>query len=137
MNQKSLRFLPILLIIVLLVLSPAAYAAVDSGATAEYVYNQVKEPVCDSVGGEWAIIGLARSGYAVSDSYYQGYCNRLVADLKEKDGVLHTRKYTEYSRTILALTAIGKNPAEVGGYDLFKPLEDLDDTLAQGLNGAI
>jgi len=42
MNQKSLRFLPILLIIVLLVLSPAAYAAVDSGATAEYVYNQVK-----------------------------------------------------------------------------------------------
>lgn len=137
MNKTILRIWPVLLIIALLTLSTAAYAAVDSTAAAEYVYQQVKEPICDSIGGEWAVIGLARSGFTVSDSYYQGYYNRLVDLLKEKEGVLHSRKYTEYARAVLALSAIGKNPAEVGGYNLLAPLEDFDATLTQGLNGAI
>ena len=137
MNQKVLCFLPVLLLIVLLLLPAAAYAAGVGTAAAEYVYKQVQEPICDTVGGEWALIGLSRGGYAVSDSYYQGYYNRLLAEVKAKNGVLHTRKYTEYSRVILALTAVCKNPADVGGYNLFKPLEDYEATLAQGLNGAI
>lgn len=45
-------------------------------------------------------------------------------------------RYTEYSRLILALTAIGRDPQNVGGYDLLLPLADLEKTTAQGVNGA-
>ncbi len=90
-----------------------------------------------STGGEWRILGLARSGENVADSYYNGYYKTLAAQVKQKKGVLHQRKYTEYSRTILALTAIGKNPANVNGYNLLTPLGDYKATVQQGLNGAV
>ena len=36
---------------------------------------------------------------------------------------------------ILALTAIGKDPTNVAGYDLTKPLSNFDQTCFQGING--
>lgn len=51
--------------------------------------------------------------------------------------MLSDRKYTEYSRTVLALTAIGKNPADVAGFDLLKPLADFEQVTRQGINGTI
>ena len=41
--------------------------------TAKYVYETVKNPEVGSVGGEWAILGLARSGYDVPGEYYRDY----------------------------------------------------------------
>ena len=41
--------------------------------TAEYMYRTVQNPQVGSIGGEWAVLGLARSGYDVPDSYYQDY----------------------------------------------------------------
>ena len=37
---------------------------------------------------------------------------------------------------ILALGAIGRDPRDVGGYDLVKPLGDFDAVIKQGMNGA-
>ena len=51
--------------------------------------------------------------------------------------MLHERKYTEYSRVILALTAIGRDPSKVAGYNLLMPLGDFEKTIWQGLNGPI
>jgi len=31
--------------------------------SAEYMYRTVRNPQVGSIGGEWAVIGLARSGY--------------------------------------------------------------------------
>lgn len=90
-----------------------------------------------SIGGEWRILGLARSGEKVSASYYNAYYKALAAQVKQKKGVLHERKYTEYSRTVLALAAMGKNPANVNGYNLLMPLGDYKATVQQGLNGAV
>ena len=101
--------------------------------TARYL----QEAVQPSLGGEWAVLGLARSGYAVPDSYYETYSNTVETYVKDKKGVLHTKKYTEYARVILALTAIGKAPRDVAGYDLTLPLGDYDKTVWQGLNGPI
>ena len=84
-------------------------------------------------GSEWLVIALARSGREVPDSYYDS----VVKAVQDADGVLSDRKFTEYSRTILALTAIGKDPTNVGGYDLLSKLADMDDVTFQGLNGAI
>ena len=34
------------------------------------MYRTVKDPQVGSIGGEWAVLGLARSGYEVPEEYY-------------------------------------------------------------------
>ena len=105
--------------------------------TADYLLNTVKSAGSGEIGGEWVVMALARSGYDAPESFYQDYYSALEKRVQDAKGVLHKKKYTEYSRVILALTAIGKDPTNVGGYDLLKPLGDFDMTVWQGLNGAI
>lgn len=94
-------------------------------------------PQVSSINGEWQILGLARSGQAVDSSVYALYKANVVSTLAEKNGILHEKKYTEYSRVILALTALGEDVTDVGGYNLLEPLADYDQTVWQGINGAI
>ena len=103
---------------------------------AAYILRTVPEPQCSSVGGEWAVIGLARSGCGRAE-WFETYFDNLTALVRAQEGVLHARKYTEYARVVLALTAIGKEPRDVGGYDLLAPLGDFDRVTFQGLNGAV
>lgn len=113
--------------------------AVDTAVkeTAAYLYQTVDAPQLGSVGGEWTVLGLARSGYSVPQEYFDQYYGRIVAFMENSGGILGERKHTEYSRVILALTAIGKDPSNVGGYDLLKPLGDFENTVLQGINGPI
>jgi hypothetical protein len=106
-------------------------------AAAEYMINTVKNPQVGSIGGEWAVIGLARSGYEVPDGYYENYYATVENYVKACKGVLHEKKYTEYSRIIVALSSIGKDARDVAGYDLTYALGDYDKTIWQGLNGPI
>ena len=105
--------------------------------TAKYVYETVKNPEVGSVGGEWAILGLARSGYDVPGEYYRDYYENVKKYVISVNGNLHNKKYTEYSRLLVALTAIGKNPSDVAGYNLMKPLGDYEKTVWQGINGPV
>ena len=102
-----------------------------------YLYETVKEPIVASIGGEWAVLGLARSGMDIPDEYFENYYQTVTKYVKECGGVLHKRKYTEYSRVILAVTAIGKNPQNVGGYNLLLPLGDFEKSVWQGINGPV
>ncbi|MFX3636224.1 MAG: S-layer homology domain-containing protein [Candidatus Pristimantibacillus sp.] len=90
-----------------------------------------------SYNNEWFIISLARGGYEVSSTYYGSYYRNLVKEVQEREGELHSRKYTEYSRVILALSAIGKDARNVGGYNLVEKLYDFDQVIRQGINGPI
>lgn len=105
--------------------------------TAQYVYETVQAPQVGSIGGDWAVLGLARSGYTVPAQYYRDYSAAVEAYVKACNGVLHEKKYTEYSRVILALSSIGKDARDVAGYDLTKALGDYDQTVWQGVNGPI
>ena len=105
--------------------------------TVNYLLQTVSAPRVGSIGGEWSVIGLARSGATVPQSYWDGYYAAVKTTLTETQGVLSNRKYTEYSRVILALTAIGADPGCVGGYNLLLPLADYDKTILQGVNGSI
>ncbi len=105
--------------------------------TAKFMHETVKNPQVGSIGGEWAVLGLARSNYAVPEDYYQKYYKTVEDYVKSLDGKLHDKKHTEYSRLIVALTAIGKDATNVGGYDLTKALGDFEGTIFQGLNGPI
>lgn len=128
-----------------LVLSAGLMAPVSAAAdvtdvlndTAVYLLKTVPQPQVGSIGGEWAVLGLARSGYSVSQSYFENYYQAVEDYVAACGGVLHKRKYTEYSRLILALTAIGKDPTSVAKYDLLAPLGDFDQTVWQGVNGPI
>lgn len=105
--------------------------------TAECIYSTVSMPVVGSVGGEWAILALARSSADVPEGYFENYYRTVEKHIKDCKGVLHTRKHTEYSRMILALGAIGKDVRSVAGYNLLLPLGDYEKTVWQGINGAI
>lgn len=103
--------------------------------TAQYLYMLVTAPEVSGFGGDWTVIALARSGYPAAKSWFDGYLARAEAYVAEKQGVLHERKYTEYSRVILTLTAIGADPASIGGYNLLEKLYDFDAVSRQGING--
>ena len=97
----------------------------------------ITDPIVASVGGEWTVFGLARSGLNIPKEYFEKYYANVEKTLKEKSGILHRIKYTEYDRVILALTAIGKDVKNVAGYDLTKPLADFNTLIKQGINGPI
>ena len=105
--------------------------------TAEFLLKTVPKPQVSSTMGEWAVIGLARSGCSVPDDYFSDYYSVVEKAVTDTKGILHDRKYTENSRVVLALTAIGKNPAAVAGYNLLEPLADFEKTVWQGINGPI
>lgn len=104
--------------------------------TGNYILASTPDPTCSSVAGEWAVFGLARWGEEIPAEWMDTYYNNLCAYVEECGGVLHERKYTEYSRVILALTAIGKDPTNVNGHNLLIPLADYEATIFQGVNGA-
>ena len=94
-------------------------------------------PGVGSVGGEWRVLGLARAGKITSE-LSDGYYSSLVSYVKENGSAkLDSRKSTENSRVILALSAIGKDATDVAGYNLLEPLADFDFVTWQGLNGPV
>jgi len=104
---------------------------------AKWMQSEVPEPGFGSVGGEWLAMGLARSEMEGIEEYLLGYGERVAAHTAQLGGILHAKKYTEYSRTILAWTAIGRDATDVGGFNLLTPLADFEQTVFQGLNGPI
>ena len=57
-----------------MIMPAAAHAAVGSlDDTMRYISAAVPEPAVGSIGGEWAVIGLARGGMDASDGFFQKY----------------------------------------------------------------
>lgn len=133
------KFISIFLSLMMLLSSQAFAFDIDSLTedVGIYLYETVKEPIVGSIGGEWAVLGLARSDMDIPEEYFENYYRTVTKYVKDCDGVLHNKKYTEYSRVIVALTSIGKNPEDVAGYNLLVPLGDYEKTIWQGVNGAI
>lgn len=134
-----------LLVVLCLVMSSvtAMSMAADSQTTAyktamskteSYMIKKLSNP---GYNDEWYVIGLARGSAAVSDAAYQTYYKNLEKAVKNSKGILDKKKYTEYSRVILALTAIEKDPSNVGGYNLLEKLADFENVRWQGINGSI
>ncbi|MCR1821939.1 Ig-like domain-containing protein [Terrisporobacter muris] len=115
--------------------SPSVNDAISS--TGKFMINTVPEPAFGTNAGEWTVLSLARGNISVPQNYYEDYYKRIEQIVEEKKGVLHSRKYTEYSRLILALSSIGKDARNVAGYDMVAPLGDFDKVVWQGINGPI
>jgi len=85
---------------------------------------------------EWLLIDRAANDEDITREAEE-YFASLSYILKENDGILNKRKYTEYSKAVLTLTLIGKDPSDVGGYDLLSRLEEQENVKKQGVNGPI
>lgn len=121
-----------------------------AGAKA-YIQSAVSAPVVSYLFGEWAVLGLARAKVPLSEAYIAAYYEKVVAYVKANigsDGILrkpddkNTPVITDNERIILALTAIGKDPANVGGENLLKALQNKDimqvtDTSNTDINGLV
>ena len=107
-------------------------------STGEYM-EKLGTPNVGAIGGEWMVIGLARSGRTVPgvEDYYQKAVEYVQQSIDPDTGRLHKAKSTDNSRMILALTAIGKDVTNVGGYNLLAGLSDLEFVKYQGNNGPI
>lgn len=134
------RVLSVLLALLLIIPVTAVAAEEETvreafAATGDYMAS-LGDPSAGSTGGEWMAMGFARSGRAVADSYYDS----VVAYVKEnidENGRLHATKCTANCRFIVALTAIGKDPTDVGGYDLLAGLNDIGYIRKVGVSGVI
>lgn len=107
----------------------------QTGAT-QNAAAQANAPQVGSVGGEWLVLGLARSGYEISDEYYQNVVRYVCAHANEKEQ-LDPSASTDNSRLILALTAAGYDITDVGGHNLLQGLSDESFIEEQGINGPI
>ena len=121
-----------------------------AGAKA-YIQSAVSAPVVSYLFGEWAVLGQARAKVPLSEAYIAAYYEKVVAYVKANigsNGILrkpddkNTPVITDNERIILALTAIGKDPANVGGENLLKALQNKDimqvtDTSNTDINGLV
>lgn len=107
--------------------------------TLAYIARTAPAPAMGTTKGEWSVLALARGNYAVEAGYYDAYYNRIVEAVKATPTApkLHEYKPTENERVILALSAIGKDATNVGGYNLLAPLADLAWVNSQGVNSTI
>lgn len=139
MKGTHIKRLSALLLLLAMLVSLAACGKEETPIekTARYLQAQIPEPTCAAVGGDWLVFGLARSGLKAPQKYFDTYYKNVEDYIVSVDGVLSRKKNTEYSRVILALTAIGKNPADAAGFNLLLPLGDFDETVRQGVNGTI
>ena len=147
MKQKCKSALSLALAAVLIFgsASPPASAA-DAAFSAEKMGAGVSAALIENVPkgglklgrseGDWTAVALARAGCIASDVYGSYYSN-VAKEVKSCKGVLSENKYTEYSRVILGLTAVGRDPRTIGGYDLVQPLADYEKVIHQGTNGPI
>jgi len=102
--------------------------------TAQYCINAVPSP---GEGAHWLITALSAGDFDLPEGYLDAYYQAMDRAAEESKGVLSKNKYTEYSRTIIGITAAGYDAADVAGYDLTAPLGDYDATRRQGINGPV
>ncbi|MCS1381618.1 S-layer homology domain-containing protein [Lysinibacillus sphaericus] len=113
-------------------LKPTTIKAYNS--VGQYLVSSSPQPVYQS---EWTILTLARGGYVnLSNSYYSKYYKNIENHVKSNSGVIASQA-TDYSRVIIALTAIGKDPTNVAGYNLVEKLTDFNFVTRQGINSAV
>ena len=108
------------------------FAAAD---TAKYAPTVGSSGKGDVIWGDWIMFSMARSDMELSDAFINAYYAKVEAYVKanfnDTNGTLGgTGSYllTDNARLVLALTALGRGPADVGGKDLLTALQTLAAT---------
>lgn len=113
-------------------LSPDVDTVIDK--VSAYILAKDTNPDYSSI---WNVIGLKRSGVSVPQSYIDTFYSNVIAYCEEADWQITKAKYSDYSKLIIALTAIGVDAQDVKGHNLFYYLSDYKNVSRQGNNGPI
>ena len=119
-----------------------AYDEIEANSTGA-VLEKFRSNFIDNIakglcfGREWDVISLYGFGAVCTDEQF-GY-NDSIADLVKQTGSekLSPTRSTVNSGVIIALSSIGIDASDFYGYDLLKPLADLEYVEQQGINGDI
>jgi len=114
-------------------------------ASSRYILETVTAPKMGSTFGEWSVMDLLRGKYTgydyinhIPDNYFIDYIAGIEQYVKEKNGALDRNKSTEWSRLILALSALGYDIRNVAGYNFVEKLsQSYKFSYRQGINGPI
>lgn len=111
-------------------------------ASLEFIRESAVEMKDTSSISEWTVIALAVGGSddrELYDAYLDAVTKRVAAEVPGKTplGTLSEHKATENARVVLALSAIGADPTNIGGYDLTAPLTDTAWVCSGTVNGPI
>ena len=146
-KRKSLAFFLALFLIISLVGCNASKSRETQGNASDYkavkietVEKLIKDnpsPGISSIGGDWLVFALVKSGERVPDGYIDSYYDNVRSEVKRRKGLLSDTKYTEYERVILSLDSIGKDYRNIEGYDLYPYLDDYEKIFDQGVNAEI
>jgi len=107
--------------------APAPDYLITLQNAADWMRENNPNPQVGSVGGEWAVVALARAGVD-DDDWFERYLLSLDAALAGEGG--RVERMTDYARVTLALTALGLDASNYSGHDLtaalrtFIPHED-------------
>lgn len=108
------------------------FAAADIAKYAPTVGSSGKG---DVIWGDWIMFSMARSDMELSDAFINAYYAKVEAYVKanfnDTNGTLGgagSYLLTDNARLVLALTALGRDPADVGGKDLLTALQTLAAT---------
>ena len=113
-------------------LSPSVDKAIKK--IAEFILKNDTNP--DS-GSTWFVISMVRSGVEVPTSYKNTYYKNVVKYLVENDWEITKSKYSEYSKLIMGLTAVGKDAQNIAGHNMLAYLSDFTNVKRQGFNGTL
>ncbi len=111
------------------------FVAADTARYAPQVGTSGETDGVSGVWGDWIVLAMARSDMKLSDQFIKAYYAKVEAYVKanyNENGTLKdpTRpsqanyySLSDNARLVLALTAIGKDPAAVGGKNLLTALQ--------------
>lgn len=86
------------------------------------------------IGNEWTLMGLARDDIQTQGPLYERYYNDAVTKVTATQGTFPNSSPTDYAREIIALTALGYDPTDIGGYNLFTGISNYKALVNQGVN---
>ncbi len=105
--------------------------------TMAHIIEEAPNPGHSHLNGEWSVIVAARYGADVPEDWYDIYYSNLCKTMEECSGELSGTKHSDYSRAVLTLSAIGKDPSDVAGYNLLESYANFDFVTHQGIPGSI
>ena len=85
----------------------------------------------------WNVVGLVRSGRTVPAGYVEAYYDNTVNYLANNDWQLSRTKYSDYSKLVIGMTAIGKDARDIDGHNILSYLSDYSKVKLQGFNGPV
>ena len=85
----------------------------------------------EKYGNEWNIFSILRSGATIEQSKLDKYYESVVQELKKKG---KTMRVTDLARVALALEAMGKNPTDVGGFNVLEAIYNHEKMMTDSSN---